>query len=1468
MELEAAGCPDCGATAWDGGALGGLCPRCLIHLGLAASALAGDDPAGDDPDAATLAAPLPGEPEEELVRGEVLAGRYAVRTLLGRGGMGEVWRAFDVKLRVEVALKAMRSDLLAEPGALELLRHEVRAAREVTAPNVCRVFDLVEVEGRELVSMEHVDGRALIDVIESRGPLELAEAREVASQLLAGLEAIHRAGLVHRDLKPENVMITRTGRVVVMDFGIAKGLADPAHGVSGTPAYMAPEQARGEPVDARADVFAAGVVLAEMLALGPERDRRALWEGIREDPPRLPSGPWAPILRQAVAPVPEDRYPSARALARALEEVALRVEGAEQLRPYPGLAAFTEADAERFFGRELEVEEVWKRLRRLHLLALIGPSGTGKSSFLRAGLVPALPAGWGHLVCTPGDRPFRALGQALAQRREVGAATSGRPPPGDDDDALVAAVAGWRAAHDETLVVVDQFEELFTLNPPETQAAFARLLGRLALEADARVLLSLRDDFLFHCHRHQELAPIFSELVPLRPLAGSALRRALVQPALVCGYRFDDDALVDEMLEEVSEERGALPLLAFAASRLWERRDSQRGLLTREAYEEIGGVAGALAQHAEASLERIGFDRLAVARELFRNLVTAEGTRAARDRAELLSVFAAEQLRTAEEVLGALIDARLLVSYETPPAEGETAPRHRVEIIHESLLAAWPRLVRWRTQDAEGAQLRDQLRQVARLWEERGRPADLLWAGTSFREFELWRERYPGRLSVGEERYARAMVEQAGRRRRRRRLALAAVLAGLLGVAAVMSGLWLRSQRAERQAVREARRAEGQQLFAQGQLELEGNPSAAIAWALASLERADDPRVRRFVMRALWRGPTAHVLGSNAEFPAGGPPPQFSRSGDALVQWSSDGRLRWWSADGGGPREIAAPAVLRGATSRFALRSDEVVAVVPGTPADDSFQLYSWLPERGPPRRLGTFVAPGALGGLDDTAERLVYAQGRDLYAVPVDRLEGAAARRIFQADGVITAFRLDARGERLAVVVDRGSEVRLWSRATGALLRTIVGPPGSDLGRIALEPTGRWLALFDKTSRQPAALLWSLEGPQSADPIVLRRGAVSQVQAAEFDPGGRWLAIDDKDALSLWPLARDYPRVLRGPRSQLRRVVFDPGGEWVAATTRQDGLWLWPLTPGDGRGTLLAAPLEAALLSVAASPDGGLLAAGAQGEVRLVPAGGGEVRRLTVGTDWVNDVVFDSSGRRLAAAIGWQDPQVAIRIWDLERGTEQVLRPGEGGVASALAFTAEGRLLSAGAKGVERWDLAAGTAEPLLGGAWGDMSVHPDGRRALLLDWTEGAVLRGRVHLAELESGVSRPLAAHGSEVSAAAWTPTGDGVITGDLDGTLRVGPASGGEPHLLYGHEGGIQGLAVSPDGRWVASAGEDGTLRLWPMPEGPPLHTLPLTELLERLRSLTNYRVVADPEAPSGFRLELAPAPGWAAEPPSW
>ncbi len=450
-----------------------------------------------------------------------------------------------------------------------MLRQEVRAAREVVSPNVCRIFDLIEIDGRELVSMEYVDGATLLGVLQERGPLELKEAQDIASQFLAGLEAIHKAGLVHRDVKPENIMLTRAGRVVVMDFGLARGPESGAGSVSGTPAYMAPEHAAGQEVDARADVYSAGVVLAEMVS--PEgiksyESRQSVWEGVRSEPAQVPDSPWAPVIKRAVARDRERRQNSAHTLIRELEDVTLRVEGAEDLHPYPGLASFTEDDAEYFFGREAEVEPMWRKLDGPpRLLGLIGPSGAGKTSFIRAGVIPNAPPELAIVRCTPGNAAIASLAPGAGSRALAGdaeAIASCFDRSGRRSSTL------WPAgARRQPTALADRRSVRGALHPELARGAdaFAELLGRLALEADVHVLLSMRDDFLMSVQRARGARPVVTELTLLDPPTGGNLRRALVQPATKCGYRFEDDDLVEEILAEVEGERGALPLLAFAA---------------------------------------------------------------------------------------------------------------------------------------------------------------------------------------------------------------------------------------------------------------------------------------------------------------------------------------------------------------------------------------------------------------------------------------------------------------------------------------------------------------------------------------------------------------------------------------------------------------------------------------------------------------------------------------------------------------------------------------------------------------------------------------------------------------------------------------------------------------------------------------------------------------------------------------
>jgi WD40 repeat protein len=1473
---------------------------------------------------ATLVLPTVGA-GAPLVVGHLLGGRYEIRGVLGRGGMGEVWLARDLKLQVEVALKAVPPEKLGEEGALARLRAEVRSARAVASPHVCRVYDLVEADGLECVSMEYVDGTMLRQVLETRSPLELGEAREIALQLLAGLGAIHEAGLVHRDVKPENVMLTRAGRVVLMDFGIAKAVASGGT-VSGTPAYWPPEQAVGAPADPRADVFAAGVVLAEMVAPSGVRgrdERQALWQAVREDPPRVPDTPWSEAISRAVAREPGARYPSAQALARALEEVAHRVTGIEEAQPYPGLAAFTEADAEYFFGREAEVEEVWKRLPHRHLLALVGPSGAGKSSFLRAGLVPAKPEGWAHLVCTPGDAPFVALGQALVPEVSHDTVAMRQMLRFEDADVAVHLFRRWRGDHAEALVIVDQLEELFTLSPPEVQARFASLISRLALEADVHVLLAMRDDFLLHCQEHEALRPVFEGLVPLGPPAGDALRRALVQPALKCGYRFEDEALVAEMLQAVEGERGALPLLAFAAASLWRSRDRGAGLLTRAAHVSIGGVAGALAQHAEATLDRVGADKLPLVRELFRNLVTAQGTRAVRDVDELLTVFPEGRRADAEAVLRTLIEARLLTSYEAHATEpGQTAGR-RVELVHESLLSVWPRLVRWRTEDEGGAQLRDQLRQVAHLWEEKGKPADLLWTGTSYQEYQVWRSRYPGGLSDAEEAFGRAMVELAGRRRHRRRVAYAAVLTAVVLTATGLALLLRKSVLETRRAEAETAQREASQLLALGRLRLGDHPNAALAYAIASLERSDNGPARRFAVEALWQGPPALFIpdtpGQVVRWSRDGRWLALGGDGLDLIEWGTNQRRRLkssWDVPVGFTSD--GRRLVSGSSGKFevwALPEGRLERTLEHSPATGSTDLVDndrlltfWSDTSAPPaerprlirrlsldgtpeQSLGRWEPHGTTGfGIDPSGTWIFSVQRGRLLQQRLDALS-APPRVLGVREGDADVWVKPWR-DRLVTRNSRG-EVHIWDVPSARIERTLKSPADSSF--ISLDPRGRFLATSPYEAMAPRSMfLFDLAAPPTAEPVGLLDSDATWLNDMNFSPDGSWLASEHTGTVVLWNTARARSLVVGRQKPPNMTVAFTRDGRLLSASD-EGVLRSWPLDPAAGADMHVLWSRPGAVIGVARvlelDPGGRSViltdATGWQtGKVLVVPLNGSapsihQLKHPEGRGAFSQGGMLDAGGRFLAMAIAemGHSETNAIRILDLVTGDERTLdthpKSGEGceptgsdyaGFAVPL-WLRDGRLVSDGDAGLRVWDLATGTSKRLrpckkmLTNI--SLLASPDSRLVLRLD---GAVQTGydsSLSVFDLASRVTREITSHGKSVLSFALDPSGTILVTGDKSGVVRVGRLTGGEPHLLFGHTGPVTSVAVSPDGRWIASGSDDGTIRRWPMPNmtKPPLHMLPYDKLMAKLKSLTNLRAVRDAASDSGWKIGIGPFPGW-------
>jgi WD40 repeat protein len=1079
----------------------------------------------------------------------------------------------------------------------------------------------------------------------------------------------------------------------------------------------------------------------------------------------------------------------------------------------------------------------------------------------------------------------------------------------------LSLVGRWKKRYEQAIIIIDQFEELFTLCPLEVQSRFAELLGRMVLEADAQVLLSMRDDFLSHCTQ-PALAPLFSELTPLHPLTDAALRRALVQPALKCGYRFEEESLVEEMIAEVSEERGALPLLAFAAAQLWERRDRKQGLLTRESYEVIGGVGGALAQHAEATLEKIGHHRLPVVRELFRNLVTAQGTRAVHDIDELLSVF--EDQEAAGEVLRELIDARLITSFEVTAGEEEEKSRQRVEIIHESLLSAWPRLVRWRMQDVEGAKLRDELRQSAQMWEEHNRSEDRIWTGTAFREYQLWRERYSGGLTKTEEAFAQAMVERANRQRRRKRLAIASAFTFLLGVVAVVGV-------SRQQAVWQARRAQASQLVALGRVEIDRYPTATLAYAGKSLEVADNLEARRLAVEALWGGPTARILplGINTNswsaefspdgrwlasytfsenvllFPDNGGPPRvigghtpptnppeiaFAPGGNALLTRKSPEPIRMVSVPDGQAIGLLAPEPFGGGPiKRWFWEASLPQGILFSVFEGDDLNVYRHeiLPyEGGPPQIVGAIRTPRSWFA-DNGGSQIALRRGERILVRPLAGPIATPEREIATvAEGSDTRLVFHPRGDWLAVGEDSG-RLALWPLDPDAPREArVFQVEGPDIQFTpAFDARGSRLVW----GSQSAVSLWYLDGPPDAEPVILRRPDVLANKRGVFHPNGDWLVVAGDITLTFWAVGQPQSFVLHRSAERVFQVDFTPNSNTLLACTDK-GVQVKPIHPQAQTVHTLAPELRQWCHQVVVSPDGQHFLCGQSGGnlyLSSISEGAGQWL-LRKATGQLFACTFDASGRRVAGGIyysGDSSDSKVVRVWDLETDAVQSLPlvPSgdtvEGGYdwgVNSLGFESEKSLLAAGSGGVRRFDIETGKSEwiwKLDKGMHASMALSSDARRLLAtaLPWDPDREEDHPVVLFDLAEGREKPITSHGNRVKAVALDREGQIMVTGDAQGVIRAGLADGSEPHLLFGHSGGQfppNGLAVSPDGRWIAST-DQTEIRLWPMPDltKPPLHTMPLDQLLAKLIELTNLEVIEDETSPTGYRLEIGPFPGW-------
>jgi WD40 repeat protein len=1078
--------------------------------------------------------------------------------------------------------------------------------------------------------------------------------------------------------------------------------------------------------------------------------------------------------------------------------------------PYPGMVPFAEGQG-LFFGRETETRELLDRLHGHPFLAVIGPSGSGKSSLVFAGLAPALPrsslfgpARWRILTLRPAEAPRAALAALLAAVPEAAAVSTGGPA-----SALLS------------LLVVDQFEASFALPRDQWEPFHCDLLAVLG-RPDWYLVLTMRADFYGDLMGSPLWPAVQAHRMEVVPLAGEALREAIVKPAEAAGCHAQSE-LIERLSNDAAREPGALPFVQETLVLLWDRM--RRRFLPLAAYEELGegdrnGLQVAIARRADAVVAALPEEQQRLARRIFLRLVQfGEGRADTRRRLTREGLGAAgDNQRSLDALVDRLASGRLLT------LGGEAGGQGTVDLSHEALLAGWPTLHRWVQERRAAEQVRRRLEERAREWRERearGQGGGGLLDEIELLEAERWREEpdarelgatedlvallAASRLEVERQaeerrsardrelRQAQALADaerqraeaqaDAVRRLRRRAAALAGVLAAAVAAAALASLLALVSR--SRQLAAEAFSLVGRRLDLAAVESAAAYRLNANAGTLSSLAAVvmQSPRLETFL-----HGHTGFAWSVAT-----------SADGKAIASANSDGTLTLWSS---ASRQLLCKPIQASAAALFsATFSPDSQALAAGG-ADGTIRLWdvrtcAALPVRRAGHRKNVislaFSPDGRILASAGDGNEILLWDGRSL--APLSPALPRAHEKIirslaFNRDGTVLAsggedekvllWRVATRAREEGVDLDL--EQKVWS---------LQFSPVADL--LAVGTEGDRATIFDAVSHRKLGFAL---GEYQDTP-----GHTGTVFALAWSPDGRRLATASTDStIRLWDAGHTTrrPEVLSAHLGQINSLAWSHDGRWLVSGCWDRNVLLWNMQR-PSRLAAMAAQLAAPIVGVATSRDGSAWAAlDDSGHVVVERQGRPRTQLATLQAPvetFYHRVVFSPEGDRIAAA----GENGTITLWDAHtRKPQGEPLLGHHGVINDLAYGPGGLLASAGSDGtVSLWDTV---------------------QRHLI------ATLRG-----------------HLDDVNAVAFNRDGSRLASASDDFSVIVWDVARRGPvaRLVTGDV--VRTVAYSLDGRFLVADGDADDIRLW---DGASLRSLKSSEDLVRSPS----KLIFSPSSP--------------------
>jgi WD40 repeat protein/DNA-binding SARP family transcriptional activator len=1056
--------------------------------------------------------------------------------------------------------------------------------------------------------------------------------------------------------------------------------------------------------------------------------------------------------------------------------------------PYKGLARFEPSDAAFFFGRERLVAELVTHLVGASLVGVVGPSGSGKSSLVRAGLLPALADGvlpgsdlWRQLLVRPGEHPMWELGLALGTDREITAATvngDGAAATSSDDGAGSPALS--RAAgnlileaagiEQRLLLVVDQFEEVFTTCRDEAErATFLAALTEAAQATDghATIVMALRADYYGHCAAYPDLAGLLAaNHILVGPMDPDELQRAIELPARRAGLHLEA-GLADTMIAAVAEEPGGLPLLSCALLESWQHRHGRT--LTLAAYQQAGGVRGAVARLAERAWRQLDSDRQTVARRVLLRLAgPGEGEAVVRRRVPL-SEFTAGPDERGRLVLDALADQRLL-----------TKSHDTVEVAHEALLREWPRLRGWLEEDVQGRALHRHLIGAAQEWAAAGRDPGELYRGARLTGALDWAREHQADLNQLEREFmdasrgaaeheiadARGRAEQEARTSRRLR-GLLTGLAAVLVLALIASGLALTLRgRAEHQALV----ADSRRLGAQALLEDELDRSLLLARQAVALD--DSLETRSDLLAALLRSPAATAI------------MRGKLDGIGALALSPNGRL------------LAVGDI--GTVVIFDVRTRNAFPTkfhTPGQVTDLKFSpdgslLAICTGELEPVHLLD--VRSGRLRydlSPHGTAENHYVMDGAEFSADghTLITLDEGAATEPFKTDAFLTRWAVSS-GRRLTgpvrisshhgggvllasphharLVIVGGMEVLV--EAAGTFQRLHRFPHGLEQPQFlvaALHPNGRTLALGYTEGRVE---FLDLSTGRRRPAAGRHEGAVMSIR---FSPDGKTLATGGADrTVKLWDVASGQLReTLQGHETRVLGLRFNADGRTLYSSGSKSVI-AWDLEGARRLGRPLSF-LPGTWPALAISPDGSLAATpdikdADHVALRSIRSPEKVTRSLTPRIGPISAVAFSPDGKRLAVG-GVETPAPVLLDVASGKVVQKMTGGGHEGGVNSIRFDPKRQRLVTGSAG-----------------------IHD--QRAIVWDTATGKAIVNLPHSPD--------------EDVAVAWSPDGNTVATAGAQGKVILWRAADwAQIGTLQVDQQSVLSVAFSPDGSVIAADG---------------------------------------------------------------